>query len=325
MSAPTVLVTGATGQDGSYLCERLVAEGATVHAVVENLPGATAPAFLDGTQVHDLDLRDDAALAALVAATEPDEVYNLAGLSSVGRSWAEPVLTAQVNATPVAVLLAACRDLQERRGSPVRVVQASSAEIFGNPASSPQDETTPVNPTNPYGAAKAYGHHLVGVYRGWGLHASSVILYNHESPRRPASFVTRSITRGVAQIASGAAEDLTLGSLDVRRDWGWAPDYVDGMVRAARHADPLDVILATGTTHSIGDFVEAALAAASVTGGLERVRINPALARPVDTTEQRGDATLARTLLGWSITVDFTEIVARMVAADIAVLSSDQS
>lgn len=315
-----MLVTGASGQDGSYLCERLVGEGATVHAIVEDPTDAAALEFLSGTHVHGLDLRDSDKLAALVADTAPDEVYNLAGMSSVGRSWNRPVLTAQVNAAAVAVLLAACRDLQERHGTTVRVVQASSAEIFGNSHVSPQDESTRVSPTNPYGAAKAYAHHLVGVYRGWGVHASSVILYNHESPRRPQGFVTRAITHGVARIAAGISDHLTLGSLDTRRDWGWAPDYVDGMVRAARHPNPTDVILATGTTHSIGDFVEAALTAAGVAGGLDRVRIDPGLARPVDTHEQRGDASRARELLGWSTTLGFTDIVTRMVVADVALL-----
>lgn len=309
-------MTGATGQDGSYLCERLFAEGAKVHAVVEDAAGAASLPWLAGAQVHQQDLRDAPGVHTLVAAVRPAEVYNLAGISSVAASWNRPVRTAEVNAMTVVALLDAVRAQGEQQGVPVRFVQASSAEIFGEPVSAPQDEATPVAPTNPYGAAKAYAHHMVGVYRTLGVHACSVILYNHESPRRPTEFVTRKITRGAALIAAGHQDHLTLGTLESRRDWGWAPDYVDGMIRAVRHHKPMDVVLATGITHSIADFVEAALAAAGVGGGLDRVRLDPQFARPTDTTEQRGDATLARATLGWAPTVGFGELVARMVRHD---------
>lgn len=309
------VVTGATGQDGSYLCERLADEGAELHAVVIDDP--TQHSWLFGARIHQIDLRDGPALAQLVADVEPDEVYNLAGASSVARSWTEPLQTAEVNAVPVAVLLQACWELQQRTGVGVRFVQASSAEIFGNATESPQTERTPLNPTNPYGASKAYAHQLVGVYRGLGLHASSCILYNHESPRRPTTFVTRKITRAVAQISQGEQECLTLGSLDTRRDWGWAPDYVDGMVLAARHHEPLDVILATGRTHSIADFVDAAFRAADLPNWRGLVDVDEGLTRPVEITDQRGDATRARSILGWRTTIDFDELVRRMVDADL--------
>jgi len=309
------LVTGATGQDGSYLCERLVSEGAELHAVVAE-DAADGHPWLAAAQVHQLDLRNSARLAALVAEVTPAEVYNLAGLSSVAQSWEQPVLTAEINAVAVAVLLQACWELQQRAGGPVRVVQASSAEIFGNATESPQTERTPLAPTNPYGAAKAYAHQLVGVYRGLGLHASSCILYNHESSRRPVTFVTRKITSGVAAIARGEQQLLTLGALDVRRDWGWAPDYVDGMVRAARHTEPGDYVLATGTNHSVREFVDAAFAAVGITDWEHLVELDANFLRPVETQDTRGDATRAKTVLGWTPTVGFDELVRRMVLAD---------
>jgi GDPmannose 4,6-dehydratase len=309
------LVTGATGQDGSYLCERLVSEGAELHAVVAE-DAAEGHPWLAEAQVHQLDLRNSARLAALVAEVAPDEVYNLAGLSSVAQSWEQPVLTAEINAVAVAVLLQSCWELQQRAGGPVRVVQASSAEIFGNATESPQTERTPLAPTNPYGAAKAYAHQLVGVYRGLGLHSSSCILYNHESPRRPVTFVTRKITSGVAAIARGEQHLLILGALDVRRDWGWAPDYVDGMVRAARHTEPGDYVLATGTNHSVREFVDAAFAAVGIIDWEHLVEVDTDFLRPVETQDTRGDASRATTVLGWTRTVGFDEIVRRMVLAD---------
>lgn len=313
----TALITGATGQDGSYLCEQLAAEGVRIHAVVEETTAAADLAWLATAQLHEVDLRNADALKTLVAAAAPDEIYNLAGLSSVGRSWAEPVLTAQVNALPVVVLLQAARELQDTSGRPVLFVQASSAEIFGAATASPQNESTPIAPTNPYGAAEAFAHHMVGVYRGLGLHASSCILYNHESPRRPETFVTRKITAAAARIARGTQDRLVLGTLDARRDWGWAPDYVAGLVLAARHPEPLDVVLATGVTHSIGDFVDAAFRAAGVPHWHDVVELDDTLVRPVETVEQCGDASLAHAVLGWRPTINFNELVRRMVHVEL--------
>jgi GDPmannose 4,6-dehydratase len=196
-------------------------------------------------------------------------------------------------------------------------VQASSAEVFGQPATSPQDEDTPVRPVNPYGAAKAYAHLMTGVYRSRDLHASSLVLYNHESPRRPRHFVTRKITSTVAAIARGEADRLVLGNLDARRDWGWAPDYVDAMVRAARADRPADYVVATGEGHTVRDFVAAAFAAAGIDDWAGLVEVDPAFVRPADATDLTGDATRARRELGWAPTVGFTELVARMVEADL--------
>lgn len=227
-------------------------------------------------------------------------------------------LTAEVTALGVARLLEHLWQAQDHSGKPVRFVQASSAEIFGDAPDAPQDESTPLHPTNPYGASKTFAHQLVGVYRGRGLHAVSAILYNHESPRRPPTFVTRKITRAAARIAQGVENELVLGNLDARRDWGWAPDYVDAMVRAARHPRPGDYVVATGSAHSVRDFVAAAFTRVGIADWQAHVRVDQALIRPSDATLQLGDSTRARTELGWEPTVDFVELVGRMVDADLA-------
>jgi GDPmannose 4,6-dehydratase len=315
----SALITGITGQDGGYLAERLVAEGCEVHGLVHDgdLGVADLVARCPTVTLHHGDLTDEPSLAAVVAAAEPDEVYNLAGISSVAFSWERPVLTADVTALGAARLLEQVWQQQERRGTPVRFVQASSAEVFGDAEVAPQDESTPIRPNSPYGASKAFAHQLVGVYRGRGLHAVSAILYNHESPRRPPTFVTRKITRAAARIAQGLENQLVLGNLDARRDWGWAPDYVDAMVRAARHTEAHDYVVATGIAHSVRDFVAAAFARAGVDDWESYVRVDQAFVRPSDAALQLGDATRARTELGWQPTVDFGELVGRMVDADL--------
>lgn len=314
-------VTGIGGQDGTYLAERLLAEGVEVHALahdIEPLPD------LPGVELHRGDLTNVPDVRALLIDLAPDEVYNFAALSSVARSWAEPDLTARVNGMAAAALLESALLVQEKHGRAVRFVQASSAEIFGEPDRHPQDESTSLRPVNPYGAAKAYAHLMVDVYRRRDLHAVSAILYNHESPRRPEQFVTRKITATVAAIAQGRADSLALGNLDARRDWGWAPDYVDAMVRAARADSPNDYVIATGVAHSVRDFVAAAFARAGIADWQDLVVVDPEFVRPVDPTELAGDATRARTLLGWEPTVGFEELVGRMVDADLAQESSSR-
>ncbi len=309
------LVTGATGQDGGYLVERLLDEGHEVHGLVrrEDLDVGLP----DGLVVHELDLAGpESDLADLVERVGPDELYNLGGVSSVARSWAEPLLTTRVSGTAALVLLEAARRLQERRGREVRVLQAGSAEIFGEPSVSPQDERTPVRPVSPYGAAKALAHHAVGIARSRGQFATSVVLYNHESPRRPPTFVTRKITSTVAAIAAGRADRLALGNLDARRDWGWAPDYVDAMVRAVRHETPNDYVVATGEAHTVRDFVGAAFARAGISDWEHLVVVDPAFLRPADPSLLVGDSSRARHELGWAPTVTFDELVARMVDAE---------
>ncbi len=310
---PTALITGVSGQDGSYLAEQLLAEGAEVHAL-----GLPNDAPVPGVEMHVGDVADIDRTRALLLDVAPDEVYNLAAISSVARSWAEPDLTARVNGAAAVGLLESALQVQDGTGRAVRFMQASSAEIFGLPDRSPQGEDTPVRPVNPYGAAKAFAHLMVDVYRRRDLHAVSLILYNHESPRRPEQFVTRKITAGVAAIARGRAERLTLGNLAATRDWGWAPDYTAAMVLAARADVPRDYVVATGESHSVEEFVAAAFSCVGIDDWASYVDVDPALLRPVDAPDLAGDATLIRTELGWSPTVGFKEVVERMVEADLA-------
>jgi GDPmannose 4,6-dehydratase len=315
----TALVTGATGQDGSYLCELLLGEGTTVHALyhAESGPSLDSLPWAEQVAWHHGDLAQAGEIRHLVAELSPDEIYNLGGISSVALSWQEPVLTASVTGLGAAGLYDAAWHAQEASGRAIRVMQASSSEIFGSPTASPQDEDTPLRPITPYGAAKAFAHHLATAYRERGLGVSTCILYNHESPRRPDTFVTRKITRGAAAIALGLADDLALGNLDVVRDWGWAPDYVDAMVRANR-ADPAgDYVVATGIGHTVRDFVAAAFRAAGIADWEPHIRIDPAFQRPADPAALVGDAEKARERLGWAPTVTFDQIVSMMVEVDL--------
>lgn len=319
MPVSRAFVTGASGQDGSYLAEHLIADGVEVHALT--LSGEV-PEFLPAdVVVHRGDLTDVSATRALLADLAPDEVYNLAALSSVAASWEDPDLNAAINGAAAVALLESAWQVARARDKQVAFVQCSSAEMFGEPSESPQSETTPLRPVNPYGAAKAYAHLMTGVYRSRGLHASSMVLYNHESPRRSPRFVTRKITSTVAAIAAGKAEEIVLGNLDARRDFGWAPDYVDAMVRAARHAHGNDYVIATGRSHSVRDFVAAAFTQAGVSDWESRVRVDPSLLRPADPTDLRGDSSRARTELGWAPTLEFPEIVKQMVETDLELQS----
>ena len=305
------LITGITGQDGGYLADQLTGQGWSVHGIVR--PGEDVPDHLPSSvTLHEAELLDGDLLEAIVSKVAPAEIYNLAGLSSVARSWDDPVQTMRVNAEVVARLL----ELAHQSPGTVRVLQASSAEMFAGSGVAPQTESTPIVPTSPYGVAKACAHHLVGVYRARGLHAVSAILYNHESPRRPASFVTRKITSTVAAIADGRADQLVLGSLDSRRDWGWAPEYVDAMTRALRFEAAQDWVIATGRSHSVRDFVEAAFRHVGVTHWQDYVSTDAAFLRPVDAPDLVGDASKARRLLGWTPRVGLAELVGRMVDTD---------
>ncbi|GAA5147677.1 GDP-mannose 4,6-dehydratase [Nocardioides marinquilinus] len=307
-------VTGVGGQDGGYLAEALLARGDDVHALV--LHAERDAPLPDGVQRHVGDVTDVEATRRLLLDLAPDEVYNLAAISSVAHSWEWPDLAALVNGTAAVALLESAHQLQ-RTGHAVRFVQASSAEVFGQPDTSPQDESTPVRPVNPYGAAKAYAHLMTGVYRHRGLHASSLVLYNHESPRRPAHFVTRKITRGVAEIATGRRDRLWLGNLDARRDWGWAPDYVAAMVAAAGAEAPDDYVVATGEAHAVRDLVATAFAHVGIDDWEPLVAVDPDLIRPADAALLVGDASRARERLGWRPTATFEQVVARMVDADL--------
>jgi GDPmannose 4,6-dehydratase len=311
------LITGVTGQDGSYLAELLLAKGYEVHGVTRDADEVVTT----GVIAHELNLAADSAIATLISDVEPNEIYNLAALSSVYQSWQNPTLTARLNGAVVAEMLAAVKAIHDRGNTDIRFVQASSAEIFGAPTESPQNEQTTVRPTSPYGAAKAYAHALVGAYRTAGVAASSIILYNHESPRRPETFVTRKITAAAARISAGQQDTLELGNMDAHRDWGWAPDYAEALFRAAQHPEPDDFVIATGVSHSVRAFVEAAFARAGIDEWQSRVKVSETLLRSGDAPLQLGDASKARQLLGWSPTVDFDGIVSAMVDHDLALLS----
>jgi GDPmannose 4,6-dehydratase len=322
------LVTGVSGQDGGYLAELLAADGHSVHGVVNRtLDGHALPEHLtalgDRLTVHEADLLDVGSLTALIDEVQPAWLFNLAGMSSVAESWADPVGTLDLNGRPVLAMLEHLRRRADDGHPPTRFVQASSGEIFAGAAGGrPITEDSPVSPVNPYAVAKALAHQSVGMYRSRGLHCSSLVLFNHESPRRPQRFVTRKITAGVAAIAAGRADSLTLGNLGVHRDWGWAPDYARAMVLAAEADEPDDYIVATGRSHSLFELVETAFAHVGITDWERYVVSDAALIRPADTEVLVGDATRLRTRLGWAPTVDFAEMVAAMVAADAAAVAA---
>ena len=324
---PVAFITGVTGQDGGYLAEQLLAEGTEVHGMVRLLDGLAVRKLqsrASGVVLHQGDLSDAKRLGHLVAEVRPDEIYNLAGISSVAYSWQAPVLTAQLSGVAAAVVIEAAWRLQEETGSRVACLQASSAEIFGHAAVSPQDESTPVRPVSPYGAAKAYAHQMAGVYRERGLHVATCILFNHESPRRPLTFVTRKITSAAARIGAERSGVIRLGNLDARRDWGWAPDYVDAMIRAVRYNVAGDYVVATGETHTVAEFAEAALRRAGFGDDWSgHIEVDAEFLRPAEASTLVGDAGKARHELGWEPTVRFEEVVGRMVDHDVELRGSD--
>jgi len=288
------LVTGARGQDGSYLLESLRADGCEVV----------------GIDRGDVDLTDAEAVTALVRAEAPDEIYHLASPSFVPRSWEEPAEATRVGTLAAVALLEAVR----RVDASIGFVYASSAEIFGAPAETPQRETTPFRPRSPYGAAKAFATFVVAAYRErYGLRAGSAILFNHESPRRPAEFLPAKVARGVADIAAGRAHELALGDLGARRDWGYAPDYVQAMRLMAQQESSDDYVVATGELHSVEELVELAFRHAGL-DWRDHVRVDDSLKRG-DTYALVGDASKARDALGWQPSVSFADLVAILVDA----------
>jgi GDPmannose 4,6-dehydratase len=320
VSAGTAFLTGVTGQDGSYLAESLLSRGWEVHGLVRegHTVGKSADGEtpVDGVNYHVGDLGRPAGLETILKSVSPDMVFNLGGISSVYQSWQQPYDTALISGASVVAMLETIWQLQQQTGKQVRFLQASSAELFGDAEHAPQSEATPIRPVSPYGAAKALAHHAVGVYRRRGLFASTAILYNHESVRRPAKFVTRKITAGAAAIAAGQQDTLALGNLDAVRDWGWAPDYVDAIDRIAQGTEPDDFVVATGVSHSVRDFVAAAFMAAGIDDWERFVEVDSALARPTDTSEMRGDISKISSRLGWKPTMDFDDLVAAMVRHD---------
>ena len=300
----TVLVTGVTGQDGIYLARLLLGAGARVVGATlpESTPSDLRAAYLGGVELVPMDVCDRDEVLRLVAATEPDEVYNLAAVSSVARSWDEPEITRAVNHTAVVTLLDALLELRDRTGREPRFFQASSAEVAGSAAHSP------------YAQAKAAAEDAVREARlKQGLHACSARLFNHESPLRPAAFVTGKITRGVAEIAAGRRDELRLGNLDVSRDWGFAGDYVDAMTRMLALEEPHDLEIGTGVAHTLDQLLAAAFAAVGIDDPGRYVVADPDLIRPADTAVLVADPEPAAAALGWRATTTFDALVRHMV------------
>jgi GDPmannose 4,6-dehydratase len=316
------LITGITGQDGSYLAELLLDRGYEVYGFVRRVSAERADR-LDGVarrvRLLDGDLCDQTSLIDAMEEARPDEVYNLAAQSFVGASFNEPVHTGDVDALGVTRILEAMRRVRPF----ARFYQASSSEMFGRVAETPQRETTPFHPRSPYGAAKVYAYHMTVNYReSYGMHASNGILFNHESPRRGQEFVTRKISDGAARVALGMADVVRLGNLDAQRDWGFAGDYVDAMWRMLQRDEPGDYVVATGETHTVREFCAAAFERVGL--DWERhVVVDAAFRRPADVDLLLGDPERARTELGWEPRVGFRELVGMMVDADLARLSAE--
>jgi GDPmannose 4,6-dehydratase len=313
------LVTGITGQDGSYLAESLLARGYEVHGIVRRSSTESFEriAHLQGrVRLHQADLLDESSLVTVLRDVRPAELYNLAAQSFVPTSWLQPSLTGEFTAIGVTRVLEALRFVDPE----IRFYQASSSEMFGQVRETPQNEATPFHPRSPYGVAKAFGHWITVNYReSYGLFAVSGILFNHESPRRGREFVTRRISEGAARIALGLADELVLGNLDARRDWGYAPEYVDAMWRMLQAPGPVDYVVGTGEHHTPREF--AALAFTHL--GLDAddfVRVDPALLRPAEVDSLLADPTKAREELGWAPRTGFAELVRIMVEADLEAL-----
>ncbi len=316
----SALITGITGQDGSYLAELLLAKGYRVYGAVRRTSHHSFERIehlTDRVEILPADLLDQHSLTTVLQATRPDEVYNLAAQSYVPTSWSQPVLTGEFTALGVTRILEAIRLVHPT----ARFYQASSSEMFGKVTESPQRESTTFYPRSPYGVAKVYGHWITVNYReSYGLYAVSGILFNHESPRRGMEFVTRKVTDGVARIKLGLAKELRLGNLDARRDWGFAGDYVDAMWRMLQQPEPRDFVIGTGIAHSVRELVEIAFRHV----GLDwepYVVVDPKFIRPAEVDVLLADPTLAREVLGWKPKVSFDALVAMMVDADLERLS----
>jgi GDPmannose 4,6-dehydratase len=313
------LVTGVSGQDGSYLAELLLERGREVVGVVRELgePAPNLDGVIDAIALVEGDLADPDGLARVVAQVRPDELFHLAAPTFVPASWEDPRRYLDEIAGATATLLAAAVAADPAP----RVYVATSSEIFGDAGESPQHEESPMRPWSPYGVAKLAAHRLVGAFRArHGLHASSGITYNHESPRRPEAFLPRKVSRAAAAISLGLQDEVALGSLDAVRDWSAAQDVVRGALLAVEHDEPGDYVFASGTGHTVQDLVQAAFARVGL--DWERhVRVDPAFVRPPEATPQVGDPSRARRVLGWEPEISFEELVGRMVDADVAELS----
>ena len=310
------LITGITGQDGGYLAEELLADGWEVHGLMRRL---SAPNdwrirhLRDRIHLHDGDMLDHGCLVRLLADVRPREVYNLAAQSYVATSWDQPLLTGEITGLGAARLLEAIRHVDKG----IRYYQASSSEMFGLADIVPQSESTPFHPRSPYAAAKVYAHHMTVNYReSFDMFAVSGILFNHESPRRGEEFVTRKISMCVAEIVEGKRDKMQLGNMSARRDWGYAGDYVKAMIAMLRQDEPIDFVVASGASYSVEDFCRLAFEHVGL-DFRDHVEVDPALMRPADVPELRGDAALALERLGWQAEVDLAGLIAMMVDADL--------
>ena len=309
------LITGVTGQDGSYLAEQLAAAGDTVYGLIRgqhNPKRQWIQELVPSLQLIEGDLLDQSSLQRALVKAEPDVVYNLGALTFVGMSWDQPTLMTEVTGLGALRMLEAIRAVNPS----IRFVQASSSEQFGAVRETPQTETTPFWPRSPYGVAKLFAHHVTVNYReSYGMRASTAIMFNHESPRRGEEFVTQKVARAAVRIAAGKQDYLRLGNVHSRRDWGWAPDYMRALSLIAARDEPDDFVLATGEDHSVWDLVCAAFETAGAEYATSKVLIDSSLKRPADVECLLGDASKAKRVLGWEPTVRFPEIVRRLVAA----------
>ncbi len=315
------LITGITGQDGSYLAEFLLEKGYQVYGMVRRSSTESFERIAhlrDRIEIREGDLLDQLSLIMLLRDIEPHEVYNLAAMSFVPTSWEQPILTGEVTALGATRLLEAIR-VTDRS---IRFYQASSSEMFGKVRETPQTELTPFHPRSPYGVAKTYAHYITVNYReSYGIFACSGILFNHESPRRGKQFVTRKITDGVARIKHGLARELRLGNLDAKRDWGFAGDYVQAMWQMLQQSQPDDYVVATGETHTVRELCEVAFAHVGLDWS-RHVAVDPAFVRPAEVDLLIGDARKARRVLGWTPKHSVQELVRMMVDADLRAVRS---
>ena len=322
----SALITGITGQDGLYLARLLLAKGYDVHGLVRGQHNPKLELVHDlvpDVRLHHGDLTDLASLIRALRAADPQEVYNLAAVSNVAYSWDNVSHTTDVTAKGTLTLLEAVRLHVEDEIDRIRFYQASSSEMFGKVQEVPQSERTLLWPRSPYGVSKVYGHYMTINYReSYGMHASSGILFNHESPRRGPEFVTRKISQAVARIHLGQQDEMALGNLDAQRDWGYAGDYVEAMWRMLQQEEADDYVIATGQTHSIRDFLDLAFAHVGIDDWTKHVTQDPRFMRPAEVELLIGDATKAKDKLGWTPTVSFPELVAMMVDSDIAAVKA---
>ena len=322
MAKRSALITGITGQDGSYLAELLLKKGYDVHGLVRRTSSVSTSrleTFMDKVHLVQGDLTDESSLVSAIRQSEPDEVYNLAAQSFVGSSWSQPLFTGDVTGLGVTRLLEAIRSA----GVDAKFYQASSSEMFGKVQETPQTEKTPFYPRSPYAVAKLYGHWITINYReSFGMYACCGILFNHESPRRGIEFVTRKISDGVARIYHGQQDELRLGNLDAKRDWGFAGDYVEAMWTMMQQKQPDDYVIGTGETHTVREFCELAFDAAGLDWE-KYVKVDPKFLRPAEVNLLLADASKAKKKLGWKPKVSFRHLVKMMVESDIDLVARE--